>query len=163
MKLLSTTYACNEDLNVINQGSHSLHDFPLLQISMTQQKLSSKTIFSTCNSFPCDLHFSSELLSQVPLTHTLPKKKCNIQKNYQICISCNGNWAILWKSLGEVYSDYWVYWDNWLIFFDGVFCLLLPGAFPLVDMIRGHWPWSRATIKNLEIKLAFLMGKSVQS
>ena len=47
MKLLSTIYACNEDLNVINQGSHSLHDFPVLHISMTHQKLSSKTIFTS--------------------------------------------------------------------------------------------------------------------
>ncbi len=34
-------------------------------------------------------------------------------------------------------------------------------SFPLVDMTWGHWPWSRVTIKNLEIKVAFLLGKSV--
>ena len=60
-----------------------------------------------------------------------------------------------------VYSDYWVYWENHLIFFDEVFCLLLPEAFPMVDMTRGHWPWSRVIIKNLKIKVAFLLGKRV--
>ncbi len=34
-------------------------------------------------------------------------------------------------------------------------------AFPLVHMTRGHWLWSRVTKKNLEIKVAFLLGKSV--
>ncbi len=47
------------------------------------------------------------------------------------------------------------------IFFDGIFCLLLQGAFPLVHKTHGHWPWSRVTMKNLEIKVAFLLGKSV--
>ncbi len=56
---------------------------------------------------------------------------------------------------------HWVSRENRLTFFDGVFCLLLQGAFPLVDMSWGHWPWSRVTIKNLEIKVAFLLGKSV--
>ncbi len=37
--------------------------------------------------------------------------------------------------------------------------LFLPGAFPLVHMTRGHWPWSRVTIKIWELK--FLLGKSV--
>ena len=36
-------------------------------------------------------------------------------------------------------------------------------SFPLVDMTWGHWPWSRVTIKNPEIKVAFLLGKSVVS
>ncbi len=52
IKVLSTIYAWSEDIN-------PLDDFPLLHISMTQQKLSSKTIFSTCNSFSWDLRFSS--------------------------------------------------------------------------------------------------------
>ncbi len=80
---------------------------------------------------------------------TLPK--CNIKKKYGICISCNEISAISWKAWEDVYSDYWVYWQNRLIFFNGVFCLLLPGAFPLVHMTRGHWPWFRVTMKNLEI------------
>ena len=67
--------------------------------------------------------------------------------------------CILWKSRDDVYSYYWVYWQDHLIFFDGVFCLLLP--FPLVHVTRGHWPWSRVTMKNLDIKVAFLLGKSV--
>ena len=29
-------------------------------------------------------------------------------------------------------------------------------------MTRGHWPWSRVTMKNREIKVAFLLGKSVE-
>ncbi len=37
-----------------------------------------------------------------------------------------------------------------------VFCLLLPGACPSVAMTWGHWP-----LENLEIKNAFLLGKSV--
>ncbi len=95
-------------------------------------------------------------------SHTLfPKRNATFKKNYGICISCNGISAISWKSWEDVYSDYWVYWQNRLIFFDGVFCLLLPGGFSLVHMTRGHWPWSRVTMKNLEIKVAFLLGKSV--
>ena len=101
--------------------------------------------------------------SKVPLPYILPKKKCNIQKNYRISISSNGISAISWKSWEDVYSGYWVSWENRLTFFDGVFCLLLPGAFPLMDMTWGHWPWSRVTIKILEIKVTFLLGKSVYS
>ena len=52
MELLLTIYACNEDINVINQGSHSRHDFPILHISMTQQKLSTKTYFPPVIPFP---------------------------------------------------------------------------------------------------------------
>ncbi len=40
-------------------------------------------------------------------------------------------------------------------------CTLSVAIFLLVHMTRGHWPWSRVTIKNLEIKVAFLLGKSV--
>ncbi len=35
------------------------------------------------------------------------------------------------------------------------------GAFPLVNMTWGHSPWSRVTIKSKDVKLAFLLGKSV--
>ncbi len=34
-------------------------------------------------------------------------------------------------------------------------------SFPLVHMTRGHWPCSRVTMKNLEIKVAFLLVKGV--
>ena len=98
---------------------------------------------------------------KVPLTYTPPKEKCNTQKNYRISISSNGISAISWKSWEDVYSGCWVSWENRLTFFDGVFYLLLPGTFPLVDMTWRHWPWSRVTMKYLEIKVPFLFGKSV--
>ncbi len=34
-------------------------------------------------------------------------------------------------------------------------------SFPVMDMTWGHWPWSMVTMKNKEIKVAFLLGKSV--
>ena len=53
-------------------------------------------------------HCSNEKWSQVPLTYTLPKKKCNIQNNYRICISCNGISAILWKfPLMDITQGHW--------------------------------------------------------
>ena len=33
---------------------------------------------------------------------------------------------------------------------------------PLLHMTGDHWPWSRVNIKNLEIKVTFLLGKSVR-
>ncbi len=35
-------------------------------------------------------------------------------------------------------------------------------GYPLVHITRGHWPWSRDTIKSPEIKVAFLLKKSVK-
>ncbi len=42
-----------------------------------------------------------------------------------------------------------------------IFCQLLPGLFFSVDMTQGHWPRSRMIRKILEIKIVFLLGKSV--
>ena len=95
-------------------------------------------------------------------TYTLSKKKCNIQKNFKICISCRWISTISWKSQEDVYSDLWVHWKNHLIFFNGVPCLLLRGGFLLEDMTQGYWPWSRVSRKeNKEIIAAFHLGKSV--
>ncbi len=96
-------------------------------------------------------------------SYTLFPKRNATLKNNGICISCNRIFFFffLWKSWEDVYSAYWVYLDNHLIFFDGVFCLLLPEVFHLVNMNQGHWPWSRVILKNLDIKVAFLLGESV--
>ena len=84
----------------------------------------------------------TERKSQV--SYTLPQKKRNFSEFAFLLGRSVGQW-----NLGQ------------MIFFDGGFCLLLPGAFPLVDMTRGHWPLSRVTIENPENKVAFLLGKSV--
>ncbi len=39
--------------------------------------------------------------------------------------------------------------------------LVTPRSISLGEHDLGHCPWSRVTINNLEIKVAFLLGKSV--
>ena len=104
-------------------------------------------------------HCSNKKWFNIPLTYTLPKKKWNFPKSYWISISSNGISANLWKSSEDVYSDHWVSWEDRLTLFDRVFCLLLSGAFPLVDMTWGHWPRSRVSIKMWKLKLCFFWGR----
>ena len=70
MKVLSTIYAWSEDIN-------PLDDFPLIHMSMTVTKASTKTIFSTCNSFPWDLRLSIKFCNCQSMKLLLTIYACN--------------------------------------------------------------------------------------
>ncbi len=91
-----------------------------------------------------------------------PECSLVIPNSWPICMEVNEDFAILWFSRTDLYSDYWVYRENHLRFLDGVFCKLLPGTLKLLGVTQGHWPWPRVTRRNGWIKGTFLFQKSVQ-
>ena len=105
--------------------------------------------------------FSAKMVSHqtgqiCPFQYTLPQKKRNFSEVANLLGKSVDQWT-----LGQM-SFLQCSWQRFAKNPIQKFPTFLPGAFPLVEMTWGHWPWSRVTIKDLEIKVAFLLGKSVK-
>ncbi len=95
------------------------------------------------------------------IPYTLEQKKCIIWKKYQVCIDCNGIWAVLSWAQNDMYSNNLGLRETREEYRNGLFCKLLSEPFDKMYMTRGQGQWPRVTGKNGSRKVAFLLKKSV--